>query len=67
MTREDAVMSGSGVICAVCQRSRNRGDHAGDVVICAECQADAKQLFDIQNSIWVEANEAGAATGDTDE
>ncbi len=67
MTREDAVMSRSGVICAVCQRSQTRGDHAGDVFICAECQADAKQLIDIQDSIWVEATEAGDATGDTDE
>jgi hypothetical protein len=65
-TREDAAMSRSGVICAVCQRSRTRGDHAGDVFICAECQDDAKQLIDIQDSIWVEANEAGDATGDTD-
>ena len=61
-------MSGNtGVICAVCQRSRTRGDRAGDVFICAECQADAKQLIDIQDSIWVEATEAGDATGGTDE
>lgn len=61
-------MPRSAIVCAVCRQSRIGGIHnqAGDVFICAECQDDAKQLIDIQDSIWVEANKAGDATGDTD-
>lgn len=52
-------MPRSPVICAVCQRLRVRGSFsdAGDVFICAGCQADAKQLIEIQDSIWAEAAE----------
>ena len=68
MTREDAAVLRSAVSCAVCQRSRTRGSHshAGDVFICAECQADAKQFIEIQDSIWVDAGEAGESTDEND-
>jgi hypothetical protein len=68
MRREDAVVPRSAVTCAVCQRSPARGsyNHAGDVFICAECQADAKQLIEIQDSIWVEAGETSGSNDETD-
>ena len=68
MRREDAVVPRSAVTCAICQRSRARGshNHAGDVFICAECQADAKQLIEIQDSIWVEAGETSESSDETD-
>ena len=66
--REDAAVPRSAVTCAVCQRRRTRGshNHEGDVFICAECQADAKQFIEIQDSIWVEVGEAGESTDETD-
>lgn len=68
MRCEDAAVPRSAVTCVVCQRSRTRGshNHAGDVFVCAECQADAKQFIAIQDSIWVEAGEAGESTDETD-
>lgn len=62
-------MPRSAITCAVCQRLRTRGchNHAGDVFICAECEADAKQFIEIQDDIWVEADEPGATTDETDE
>ena len=47
----------TGAICAVCHRRRIRGDRtdAGDVFICAGCQADAGQFVAIQDAIWGEA------------
>jgi hypothetical protein len=58
----------SAVTCVVCQRSRTRGsnNHAGDVFVSAECQANAKQFTAIQDSIWVDAGEAGESTDATD-
>jgi hypothetical protein len=55
-------------ICAVCQRSRVRGARnlAGDVFICTECQADAKQIMEIQDSIWTaDADQLNGEAGDT--
>jgi hypothetical protein len=54
IAREDAAMPRSAVVCAVCHRSPTRGghNHAGDVFICAECQAGATQFIEIQDSIW---------------
>jgi hypothetical protein len=45
--------------CSVCQRSRTRGsyDQAHDVFICAECERDAKQFIEIQDSIWDKGGE----------
>ena len=39
---------------------------AGDVFICAECQADAKQFIEIQDSIWIETAETSASSEGTD-
>ncbi|MFT5268518.1 MAG: hypothetical protein ACI88C_001956 [Acidimicrobiales bacterium] len=39
---------------------------AGDVFICAQCQADAKQLIDIQDSIWAETAETSQTSDGTD-
>ena len=42
-------------VCVVCRytRSRSADDYGTDeVFICAQCQADAKQLFAIQDSIY---------------
>ena len=66
--REDAAVPRSVITCVVCQRSRTRGPHsrAGDVFICVECQADAKQLFEIQDRILAEAGEVGESTEGTD-
>ena len=68
MRREDAAVPRSAVTCGACQRSRTRGSYtsSGDVFICAECQADAKQLFEIQDRIWAEAGEAGESTDGAD-
>ena len=53
LAREDVAVAESAVIGAVVIGPRNRGDHnqVGDVFICAECQADATQFIDIQDSI----------------
>ena len=53
-------MRRSAVTCALCERLRTRGshNHAGDIFICAECQADANQFIEIQDSISVQAGEA---------
>jgi hypothetical protein len=39
---------------------------AGDVFICAECQADAKQFIEIQDRIWAEIAETGESNDGTD-
>jgi hypothetical protein len=46
----------SAVICVVCHYWRVEGSfsNAGDVFICSECQANAKKLIEIQDSIWAE-------------
>ena len=69
MKREDATMPSSAFTCGACQRSRIRGsfDRSGKVFICAECQADAKQLFEIQDRIWAVASKVGEPTGRTDD
>jgi hypothetical protein len=56
---EDVGVADSAGICAVCHRSRTRGgrNDAGDVFICAQCQADAAQLIAIQDSIIEEARQ----------
>jgi hypothetical protein len=53
-------------ICAVCQWPQTRGshNHAGDVFICADCDAAAKQFLEIRDSMWVEAGEEGESTDD---
>ena len=63
-TREDVAVAESASICAVCHRTRIRGDHnhEGNVVICAECQADAAQLIAIQDNIWGKADQVAGRT-----
>ncbi len=46
-------------------RVRGSFSDAGDVFICAECQADAKQLFEIQDSIWAETGETSESADGT--
>jgi hypothetical protein len=38
-------------------RGRGSFNDAGDVFICTDCQANAKQLIEIQDSIWAEIAE----------
>lgn len=56
-------MAESAAICAVCHGSRIRGDRAdaGDVFICAQCQADAAEFVAIQDSILEEGRQAAEA------
>ena len=62
-------MTESVAICAVCYRSRSRGGRnaAGDVFICAQCQADAAQFIAIQDSIIEEARQLAAVRPDSDD
>ena len=68
MRREDGVVSGSAMMCAVCRRKRTRGarNRAGDIFVCVECQADARQFIEIQDSVWREVGEAGESSDDVD-
>jgi len=65
---EDVVVPQTPVTCVVCHRLRVRGsfNDAGDVFICAECQADAKQFIEIQDSIWAEIAEPSESSDGTD-
>ena len=49
-------MPRSPVTCAVCHYLRVEGSFSdsGDIFICSECQANAKKLLEIQDSIWAE-------------
>jgi hypothetical protein len=38
---------------------------AGDIFICSECQANAKKLFEIQDSIWAEIVDTSESTEGT--
>jgi hypothetical protein len=57
MTRDDGPVRRSPSTCGVCRRSRACGSHHEtlDLFICDDCQADAKKLFEIQDSIWPDA------------
>lgn len=39
---------------------------AGDVFICAECQADAREFIEIQDSIWAEIAKTSESSDGTD-
>ena len=67
--REDAFVSKSGSICGACHRFRLQGNRneMGDVFICAECQADAVQLFAIQDSIWGDADQVVGETSTSEQ
>lgn len=64
MKKEDGAMPRTAVACVVCHRLRMHGSFsdAGDVFICDGCQADAKQLIEIQDSIWSETAETSEGT-----
>ena len=64
--REDGVVPPAVETCVVCHRLRSSGsrNQDGDVFICAQCEADADQLFEIQDAIWPSAVAAGEPTDD---
>ena len=66
--REHEAVPRSHDTCAVCRRSRTRRSqsHASDVFICAQCCADAKQLIEIQESIWGEPGDASDSANEPD-
>jgi hypothetical protein len=45
---------------------RGSFNDAGDIFICAKCQADAKQFIEIQDSIWAEIAETSPSSDGTD-
>jgi hypothetical protein len=62
---EDASVADSAdcVVCG-CTRHRDDQDHAGgELFICAQCQADAAQLFAIQDSIDAESTKRRRSQG----
>ena len=65
--REDVAVPRTPATCVVCHRLRERGsfNDAGDVFICTECQANAKQLIEIQDSIWAEIAERSPSSDHT--
>ena len=54
--REYVEMTRPAITCVVCNHLRVHGSFSdsGDIFICSECQANAKKLFEIQDSIWAE-------------
>lgn len=62
--REDDAVPPSPETCVVCHRSRSSGsrNQDGDIFICAQCEADADQFFEIQKAIWPPAVVAGEST-----
>ncbi len=67
MRCEDVVVPRTAITCVVCHRLRVHGSFsdAGDVFICNECQADAKKLIEIQDSISAEIAEASGSSDGT--
>ena len=59
--REDGAMPPSVETCVVCHRSQTRGsrNQDGDIFICSECEADAEQFIEIQDTLWPETGVAG--------
>ena len=57
---QSPVSSATGCECAV------HSVTPADVFICAECQADAKQFLEIQDSIWAETTETSESSDGTD-
>ncbi len=62
-------MTRPAVTCVVCHYLRVEGSFsdAGDIFICSECQANAKKLFEIQDSIWAEIVDTGESTERTEQ
>ena len=61
-------MPGAPATCAVCHRQRALGsyDDNGEIFICVECQANAKQFIEIQDAIWREACDTDDLGGGVD-
>ena len=57
-------MTRPAVTCVVCHYLRVEGSFSdvGDIFICSECQANAKKLIEIQDSIWAEIVGSGEST-----
>ena len=45
---------------------RGAYSHAGDVFICIECRAGAKQFIEIQDSFWRDGSETSQSSDKTD-
>ena len=60
-------MTRPAVTCVVCHYLRVEGSFsdAGDIFICSECQANAKKLSEIQDSIWAEIVDTSGSTEGT--
>ncbi len=58
----------SAVTCVVCHYLRLQGSFSdsGDIFICSERQANAKKLFEIQDSIWAEIVDTSESTEGTE-
>ena len=65
---EDVAVPRTPATCVVCHRLRGAAsfNDAGDVFICTECQANAKQFIEIQDSIWAEIPEPSDSSDQTD-
>ena len=65
--REDGAMPPSVETCVVCHRSQTRGsrNQDGDIFICSECEADAEQFIEIQDTLWPEAGVGESPNGPT--
>ena len=65
---EDVAVPRASTTCVVCHRLRGAGsfNDAGDVFICTECQANAKQFIEIQDGIWAEIPEPSDSGDQTD-
>jgi hypothetical protein len=61
-------MPRSAVTCVVCHYLRVQGSFSdsGDIFICSECQANAKKLLEIQDSIWAENADTSESTDGTE-
>lgn len=55
------------VVCAVCHQVDRSGSYSQrrDIFICTSCQADAKQLMEIQDTIWPMAGDTGPSSDET--
>ena len=66
-TGEDLAVPSSVESCVVCHQLRSSGsrNQDGDIFICSQCEADADQLFEIQDGLWPAASTSSEATDET--
>lgn len=62
--REDGAVPPTVESCVVCHRLRSSGSRNQDcdIFICAQCEADADQILEIQDAIWPPAVVADEST-----